>query len=473
MSKTDMIDRSGLTRRGRRIPYVVSLLVVPLMQTGCASGPGMARPQLLTLRERELNVESFDYVWKTIADHHWDPNLGGVDWEAAKEELRPRVAEAETMPQARAVMDDLIGRLGQSHFAIIPAGVYKEMDAATENGPAHDADEKTEKRGRAGIEVRVVDGQALVFRVYPDSPADTAGVRPGWIIERVRDKDIAPVVDRVSKAYADDTLREFLLARAVASRMAGNIGDKMTLQLLNGSDELVSVELTLGEPRGHAARLGFMPEMHVWFESRLIEDGPRPIGYIAFNAFFDLPRIMDLYGKAVQQYLDAPGLIIDLRGNPGGLGVMAMGMAGWLIEEENQYLGRMHLRETDLRFVVNPRLDTYKGPVAVLVDGLSASTAEIFAAGLQDLGRARVFGTRTAAAALPSQFERLPNGDGFQYAMASYESASGTMLEGNGVMPDVEVELSREALLAGHDPVIEAALEWIAAESASQAHAHL
>jgi carboxyl-terminal processing protease len=140
---------------------------------------------------------------------------------------------------------------------------------------------------------------------------------------------------------------------------------------------------------------------------------------------------------------------------------MAMGMAGFLVDKPNQRLGTMYMRDTTLNFVVNPRAEVFAGPVAVLVDALSASTSEIFAGGLKDLGRARVFGTRTAAAALPSAFERLPNGDGFQYAVANYISQGGQPLEGLGVTPDVEVALTRDALLAGHDAVIEAALSWI------------
>jgi len=80
---------------------------------------------------------------------------------------------------------------------------------------------------------------------------------------------------------------------------------------------------------------------------------------------------------------------------------------------------------------------------------------------MKDLGRARIFGTRTAGAALPSVFERLPNGDGFQYAIANYISEGGKPLEANGVVPDVEVKLTREALLAGHDPARDAAVDWI------------
>ncbi|HTB20008.1 MAG TPA: S41 family peptidase, partial [Bryobacteraceae bacterium] len=151
----------------------------------------------------------------------------------------------------------------------------------------------------------------------------------------------------------------------------------------------------------------------------------------------------------------------------GGIGIMAMGMAGWFIAQPDQKLGTLYMRDTTLKFVVNPRLNTFAGPLAILVDGTSASTSEIMAEGLKDLGRARVFGERTAAAALPSVFEKLPNGDGFQYAIANYISEGGKPLEGLGVMPDVETPVTRQALLAGKDPALDAAVQWI--ESQKQA----
>jgi len=170
---------------------------------------------------------------------------------------------------------------------------------------------------------------------------------------------------------------------------------------------------------------------------------------------------MGQFGQTVQDCAKCDGLVIDLRGNPGGIGAMAMGMAGFLTDKPDQRLGTMYMRGATLKFVINPRAGAYTGPVAILVDRLSASTSEIFAGGLQDIGRARVFGERTAGAALPSVFARLPNGDGFQYAVANYISEGGQALEAHGVTPDVEVKLTRQGLLAGHDAVLEAALEWI------------
>ncbi len=213
------------------------------------------------------------------------------------------------------------------------------------------------------------------------------------------------------------------------------------------------------EPEGKIIRFANLPELRLHFEARKLPSG---IGYIRFNEFLDPVSIMPKVETAVRDFAKSPGVIIDLRGNPGGIGIMAMGIAGFFIAEEGKQLGTMTMRDATLKFVVFPRPETYDGPLAVLVDGGSASTAEIFAQGMQDLGRARIFGSLTAGAALPSDIVRLPNGDRFQYAQASYTSVKGRVLEGNGVVPDQEVRESADSLSAGRDLVIEAAENWIA-----------
>lgn len=185
------------------------------------------------------------------------------------------------------------------------------------------------------------------------------------------------------------------------------------------------------------------------------------VGYVRFNIFFQPDDIIKSVREMVAACGDCNGMVIDLRGNPGGIAGLAMGLAGWFVDKGGQQLGTMYLRESNLKFVVFARPQPFRGPLAILVDGCSASTSEIFAEGMKDMDRARIFGTRTAGAALPSVFERLPNGDGFQYAIANYISLSGKPLEGIGVIPDQEVRLTRQALAAGQDPVLDAAVAWI------------
>jgi carboxyl-terminal processing protease len=211
-------------------------------------------------------------------------------------------------------------------------------------------------------------------------------------------------------------------------------------------------------PRGSLARLGNLPPMYFWEEHRTL---PQGVGYVRFSGFFE----PDVLIKAVQDQVKActtcDGFIIDVRGNPGGIAGLSMGVAGWFVEASGQQLGTMYLRDGRINFAIFPRPEPFRGPLAILVDGCSGSTSEIFAGGLKDLGRARLFGTRTAGAALPSVFERLPNGDGFQYAIANYVATGGKPLEGIGAIPDEDVKVTRRDLLEGRDPVVDAAVGWI------------
>jgi carboxyl-terminal processing protease len=390
----------------------------------------------------QADLDSFEKVWTTVRDKHWQAKPGGLDWQAIHDEYRPRIEKAATHDEARAVMQEMISRLKQSHFAIIPGALYSVLD------------EEGEGPGVTGIDARVLDGQAVVVSVDPGSPAEKQGVRPGWEIQRAGGRDLKAIIDQ---ARSNPAIHELQLTRAVLARLSGPIGGTVDATFLDGSGKTVDLKLNLIPPRGTLSAFGNLPAQHVWFESRRMGS----TSYVRFNLFLDLPRVMAGFQQVVENCKPCEGLIIDLRGNPGGIGGMAMGMAGFLVDKPNQRLGTMYLRDSTLNFVVNPRADVLTAPVAVLVDGNSASTSEIFAGGLKDLGRARMFGTRTAAAALPSAFERLPNGDGFQYALANYISQGGQPLEGLGVTPDAVVDLTRVALLAGHDSVIDAALGWI------------
>jgi carboxyl-terminal processing protease len=392
--------------------------------------------------ERQLAIDSFEKVWTTVRDTHWEKNPGGLDWQAIHEEFRPKVANARNMDGARAAMREMLSRLHQTHFAILSSDSYDAIQGDAE-GP-----------GSPGIDVRILDGQVVVVGVDPGSPAERAGVRPGWAIRSVNGKEIGPGIRALTK---DPSISELSVTRAALARLTGPLGGKIDVGFLDGSNRTVSMRLNLAQSRGTPTEFGNLPTQYVWFEAKKLGQ----TGYVRFNLFLDVTRVMGSFAKAVGDCGKCDGLIVDLRGNPGGLGAMAMGMAGYLVDKPGLRLGTMYMRGATLNFVINPRQPAFLGPVAVLIDAESASTSEIFAGGLQDLGRARVFGTRSAAAALPSLIEKLPNGDGFQYAIANYISEGGKALEGSGVRPDAEVRLTREALLAGRDPMADAAIDWI------------
>jgi carboxyl-terminal processing protease len=209
---------------------------------------------------------------------------------------------------------------------------------------------------------------------------------------------------------------------------------------------------------GTTARFGHFPPISVRLEDRLLAEGR--VGYIGFNVF--MPVIAARFADALSAQREAgiEALIIDLRGNPGGLAGMVMGLSGWIVGDRAAALGVMKMRQAELRFIVNPRArnDRFHGPVAILVDGLSASTSELFAAGLQELGRAVVVGETSAGMSLPSVIEALPDGDLLQLVTADLHTPGGARIEGVGVTPDVVVSLDTESLLAGGDAQIAAAV---------------
>jgi carboxyl-terminal processing protease len=192
----------------------------------------------------------------------------------------------------------------------------------------------------------------------------------------------------------------------------------------------------------------------------------RTAGLIHFNVW--MAPVDGFVQAAMDRFRGATGIIIDLRGNPGGLAMMVMGISGHFLDEP-VLLGRMRTRETELRLNANPRrvsaagkpVTPYAGPVAILVDDMTGSASECFAGGMQAIGRARVFGTRTMGQALPATFSRLPNGDMLVHAFGDFVTAAGVRLEGRGVVPDVEVPIARKPLAEGRDPALEAALRWI------------
>ncbi len=415
-----------------------------------------------------LGVETFDAAWTTVRDSHFDKTMNGVNWDGVRAELRPRAEAAKSNAELRAVVRDMLGRLGQSHFALIPSSVDVPADASHVSA---------DLSGDAGFDVRLVGGDLLVTSV--ESTAGPVVVRPGWRIVEIAGTPVVDLLRTLREGHArpeagktlpqggNDRLLNVEAWRMAQTRLRGRPGSIVDLTFENGHGAPVRVSVERRPEQGQPVTVGSLPTMFVRVESeRKQTPGGRTAGVIRFNVW--MAAVDALFQKAVDQFRTADGIVIDLRGNPGGLAGMMMGISGHFVGERKT-LGFMKTRENELKFVVNPRLvsatgervQPFAGPVAILVDAMSGSASECFAGGMQSIGRVRVFGQPSMGQALPALFDRMPNGDVLIHAYGDFVTADGTRLEGRGVIPDQAVPLLREDLLAGRDRTLDAALAWI------------
>ena len=417
-----------------------------------------SRGASLAARLERDPVATFDTAWALIARSHWDTTFNGVDWTGVRAALRPQATAARTTGELRRVMGDMVGRLHQSHFAIIPQEVAAGTPAADVSAPS----------GDAGLEIRLLNDSVVVTAVAPGSPAAVQGVRPGWVITRIAGcpVDTRQAGSEVGGAAGSPRARALAVYQAVHQAMAGAVGDTLDLGLLDERNRAVSRRLVRGPLPGTVTKFGNLPPLAATLSMQRLPQEGRTVGIIRFNIW--MPLVMREFDAAIDSLRDVDGIILDLRGNFGGVGGMTMGVAGHFLDSAVS-IGTMTQRHNTLRFVVNPRrVDTkarsvrpYAGPLAIVVDELSVSTTEIFAKGLQALRRARVFGTQTAGQALPAVPERLPNGDILYHAVADFRSPRGDAIEGDGVIPDVAMPTTRAALLARRDPPLDAAIGWL------------
>ena len=398
--------RSGEIAGARAI--FAALWLVAL--AGCVSTPAprislAAIPAEQTARA-QANLAVFERAWSLVADRHYDPKLGGMDWKAAGEKFGAQAAAAKDEAALYAVLNAMLDPLDDSHTHAV--------------APTQAQERRTQQRARTGFGMTRLEGRWVVNEVLPGSPAAEAGVQVGWI-----------AVSRNGEPMGERTR-----VRSVA-------GETVHWVFLDAEDRERRVAAV-------ARTLSTAPRQ----EARLLEGG---IVYLRFDEF-DGPDRRWL-GRELTKHIAAPGVVIDLRRNPGGE-TFSLGITIGEFFDRSVDCGTFITRGGDRSVKRSWQLGSanYAGKVAVLVDGVTGSAAEIFSAVLQDHGRATIVGRKTAGAVLASRFYRLPDGGELQLSREDYIAPKGRRIEGKGVEPDVKVERSLADLRAGRDADLEAAL---------------
>jgi carboxyl-terminal processing protease len=456
---TPGIRRPATVRQLRLAGAASMAAVLAVLLAACTAAPRHAPDPGAQQVSPELALLTFDSAWSRIAHTHYDTAFAGVDWHNVRAELRPGAAAATTIRQLRVVIGEMLERLGESHYGLIPHEVADALGDAAAVGSS--------VTGDAGMAVRIIDGELLVWQVDDEGAAAAAGVRSGWTLLEVDGRPIEPRLQRLAALPAGEQRTALTrLGFQANAELAGDVGTVRLLRLRDDAGREIDREIPLRPSRGEIVRFGNLPPMLATLDHEALAGAGGCVGLIRMNVW--MVPLAAPFDRAVDALRHCAGMVIDLRGNPGGVAGMVMGAAGHFLNDTLP-LGFMRTRTSELRFKANPRrvradgstVAPFSGPLAILVDEMSASTSEFFAAGLQGVGRARVFGSSSAGQALPALMVRLPTQDVLMHVVADFTGPGGVRIEGRGVIPDYSVRSTRADLLAGRDAPLDAALGWI------------
>ena len=471
---------NNLSSTIRSIALLASLLLAALTHPAfaqtiapAAPAPPTASPSVQSdLSKRQ---EAFEMVWQTVNDLFYDPKFGGVNWAQVRDRYQPRVARVSSDHEFHLMLQEMLNELHQSHFMVVPREAIPKI-RVTKERPSRETEDADDSSAAdlepeepldslsykltdrlltgIGIDVRVLGGSAVVTRVESGSSAARAGLRPGFVIKKVGSRSLDSVISEIERhPQWGAIIRPELPVFLVAGFINGEENSPVRLGYIDARNRLRTIRINRERLKGEMSpAIGNLPAMYVEFETKRLAGG---VGYIRFSAF--VPSLMEKLCGAFRSLKDAPGIILDLRGNQGGLLGMVGGLTG-LLETELTLMGTMQMRGGRIPLFGFPQSAPYSGKRVILVDGSTQSSGEMFASGLKETRRATVVGVRSAGNTLPSEIKKLPTGAIFQYGFANLETQNGFRLVGQGVSADVTVELSRKSLLRGGDPQLSAAL---------------
>jgi carboxyl-terminal processing protease len=402
----------------------VSLFAALFVSAGISFGRFYAF-QNLPARERHLGI--YDEFCRQIRRHYFDPTFAGIDWKQIDEQWREKAATAASDLELYSnVLANIALWFPMSHIlalpppprtSLAPNGRTAELVDLVVGGPGFDW-ARLHRGTRAG---------AIVADVVSGSPADRAGIQPGWVM----------LTNTITTSSTAHFAGEFV---RLAPDQALQYEINLDLPTAAAAD-IVKIEYDL-EPltvRGS-------------FESRRMTEGSC---FIRFDTFAD--------GKIIDQVLAAldqcgpQGVVIDLRNNPGGELQQLRRFLDRVLKNDSPTgaeLSHDGRTEWHTSYFTRP----YSGAVAVLIGPMTASAGEIFAAAIQDNARGQLIGRTTNGSVMYSKRYVLPDGGQVQVPIGDFLRVGNRRIEGVGVEPDLRVLPTRADISAGRDVALERAV---------------
>ena len=414
----DYVIRPDRQPLGRRL--LLLALAVTLLFVGFASGLAakwFLAPQLRQLISPAVRPDGGNGGPQISPEQRLD-----VVWQVwtllEKEYVDPLALDEERMFHGAAA--GLVSALGDPHTVFVdplPAAIIDEDMQGSFEG--------------IGATVSMTDVGLVIVEPLANSPALAAGLKPGDLILEVDG--------------------ELLKGKTTVQAISLTRGPRGTVVKLLIQREGVAEPFVVEVTRERV-------ELPI-LESRTLDQGVAYLRLSEFNAV-----AQDQVHDGLEQLLESAsrGLVLDLRDNPGGYVHVAVDIAGEFLPEGTLVLEqRVRDAEEPEEFRVSRTGVALHVPLVVLVNGSSASAAEIVAGAIRDAGRGVLVGEQTFGKGSVQHAHKLEDGSSLRVTVAKWYLPSGRNLDGEGLIPDIEVATTTEDIAAGKDPQLERAVAYL------------
>lgn len=349
----------------------------------------------------------FDKSWQTIKNEYYDPTFNHQHWSRWKNHYQGKIKTAD---DAKVAIDTMLASLDDPYSRFLTKEEFSEQNTSI-----------TSKFSGIGVNIVNDSGKIKIISVIEDTPAQFADIKAGDIILSIDGKKVSGL-----------SLAE------VSNLVKGPINTFVNMDILRNQNvlnkKIIRKEIKIKTVKSST---------------------DKNIGYIQISTFISTSTPNEFL-EALENTQKAKGLIVDLRGNTGGLLTNAVFIANLFIEKGKlvSIVGRNGYRYDVMAQDTNLKIDK---PIILLVNGASASASEILSGAMKDYHKAKILGTKTFGKGMVQKIIPMPNQTGLNLTIAKYLTPKGKDINRKGITPDIEVKFTQKDINAKKDIQLETA----------------
>lgn len=373
-----------------------------------SKSPSEIARQSLANNQKTEPKKLFLNTWRAVKNNYYDPTLNKQDWSRWKKRY---VDKIQTEEDSYVAINSMLASLNDPYSRFLSPNEYKEQTSSIDS-----------KLNGIGINITTVAGKIIVVNTLEGTPASKKDIKPGDLILTVDGTDV-----------------QGMGISSVATLIRGEIDTKVRLEILRDKRKF-SVDIVREEIKIKNIK------------SKILDED---IGYIQILSFIGADASNEFL-EAMNKTRDTKALIIDLRGNTGGLLPNALFIANLFIDNGN-------IVSIVDRNGIKTNMNAQRGmtmvdkPVVILIDQATASASEILSGALKDYKKAILVGEKTYGKGMIQRIIPMPNHTGMNLTIAKYLTPNGTDINQKGINPDFEVAYTQKDFLSNKDPQLDKA----------------